>query len=66
MLDKFFAYLKEYGGVEKVFYVKDPDNGVKPTGNIQAWWQNSLRDPKIIKDGCLIIVAGPHVDQVSS
>ena len=64
MLDKFLNYLKEYGGVEKVFYVKDPDDGLEMGENIHDWWQNALRDPKVGKDGCLILVAGPTAKQV--
>ena len=64
VMDKFFKYLKEYGGVEKVFYVKDPDDGLDISENIQTWWQKALRDPKVVKDGCLIVVAGPPAKQV--
>ena len=64
-MDKFFKYLKEYGGVEKVFYVKDPDDGLDPSENIQTWWQKALRDPKVVKDGCLIVVAGPTTQEVN-
>ena len=65
VMDKFFKYLKEYGGVEKVFYVKDPDDGLDPSENIQTWWQKALRDPKVVKDGCLIVVAGPTTQEVN-
>jgi len=66
MMDKFFKYLKEYGGVEKVFFVNDPENGLETSENIRTWWQNALRDPKVVKDGCLIVVAGPPLEEASS
>ena len=65
VLDKFFSYLKEYAGVEKVFYVKDPDDGLEMGENIHDWWQSALRDPKVVKDGCLILIAGPTAKQVT-
>ena len=65
MMDKFFKYLKEYGGVEKVFFVNDPENGLETSENIRTWWQNALRDPKVVKDGCLIVVAGPPLEEVN-
>ena len=64
VMDKFFSYLKENGGVEKVFYVKDPDEGPNSSESIQSWWQRALRDPKVVKDGCLIVVAGPTAKKV--
>merc|ERR1712013_42163 len=66
VMDKFFSYLKENGGVEKVFYVKDPDDGLNSSESIQTWWQRALRDPKVVKDGCLIVVAGPTAKKNSS
>ena len=64
VMNKFFTYLKENAGVEKVFYVKDPNDGLLPSESIQMWWQRALQDPKVVKDGCLIVVAGPASKQV--
>ena len=51
--------------MEKVFFVNDPENGLETSENIRTWWQNALRDPKVVKDGCLIVVAGPPLEEVN-
>ena len=30
-------------------------------GGERAWWRRALRDPRVVRDGFLVIVAGPEV-----
>ena len=59
VVEKLFNYLKEFGGVETVYYVKDAKNGPRSSESIKNWWRRALKDSKIIKDGCLLFVPGP-------
>ena len=57
--------IQEFGGVDKIFYVKDPLNGLKHSESVSSWWRRALRDPKVLKDGCILFIPGPPVTDVS-
>ena len=59
VVEKLFNYLKKFGGVDTVYYVKDVKNGPKSSESIKTWWMRALKDSKIIKDGCVLFVPGP-------
>ena len=59
VIEKLFKYLKEFGGVDKVYYVLDPQDGPRYSETVQAWWRRALRDPKVVKDGCVLFIPGP-------
>jgi len=58
VMDKFFQYLRTQSGIDRVFYARDSECG-SPRGGERAWWRRALRDPRVVRDGFLIIVAGP-------
>ena len=51
--------------MDKIFYVKDPQNGLKNSESVRSWWRRALRDPKVLKDGCVLFIPGPPVKDVS-
>ena len=63
VVEKLFNYLREFGGVDTVYYVKDAKNGPKATESVKTWWRRALKDSKIMKDGCLLFVPGPPANE---
>ena len=59
VMDHLFKYLKEFGGVDKIYYVRDPESGPKYSETVKSWWRRALRDPKVVKDGCVLFIPGP-------
>ena len=45
VMDHLFKYLKEFGGVDKIYYVRDPESGPKYSETVKSWWRRALRDP---------------------
>ena len=64
VMEKLFKYLKEYGGVDRIYYARDPEDGPKHSESIRSWWRKALRDPKVVRDGCVLFIPGPTVTEV--
>ena len=59
VLSLLWRYLRQYGGVERVHYVLDPQDGPDRAEPLQRWWRRALADPRLAQHGCLVVVAGP-------
>ena len=64
VMEQMLAYLREFGGVDKVYYVRDAEDGQRHPESVRTWWRRALRDAKVVKDGCVILFPGPPRKQV--
>ena len=65
VMEPMLAYLREFGGVDRVYYVRDPEDGQKHPESIRTWWRRAIRDAKVVKDGCVLFFPGPPRKQAS-
>ena len=65
VMEQMLAYLREFGGVDRVYYARDAEDGQRHPESIRTWWRRALRDVKVVKDGCVIFFPGPPRKQAS-
>ena len=65
VMEQLLAYLREFGGVDRVYYIRDAEDGQRHPESVRTWWRRALRDTKVVKDGCVIFFPGPPRKQAS-